>query len=152
MAYSESAFWLMAVAVTLSSVAMMIAARAWLGVYRAIRRMEEQVTPLIPQVAELLAEARKVLEDARKELGEISTARADLTGRLQAQTQRLEIVLDSSLTNIQEVVNAVHGGVVRPIREVTGWLSAIRATINALLRGQQASPEKATSDEEIFIG
>src|ERR1035437_4644109 len=102
----------MAIAVLISSVALLLAALASLGTFFAVRKLESQISPLVPQIAEFLVNSRAaldealkqfretgekthaVLDDLRAEISGFSTARADITNRVQAQLQRVELVLD----------------------------------------------------------
>jgi ABC-type transporter Mla subunit MlaD len=170
LASSETTFILMAIAVLISSIALLLSAFASVGTYLAVRKMQSQVSPLVPQVTEFLVnshaaldEALKqfretgdktqaVLTDVRAEVASFSAARTDITDRLQAQVQRIELVLDDSLVNIQEIVSAVHGGVIKPIREVTGLVSGVRTAVRSFFSRRRPSVAQATQDEEIFIG
>ena len=160
----------MAIAVLISSVALLISALAAVGTYLAVRRLESQVSPLVPQVTEFLLNSRAaldealkqfretgekthaVLDDLRTEVSGFAEARKEITDRVQAQIQRIELVLDDSLTDIQEVVSVVHGGVIKPIREVTGILAGVRIAMRSFFSGRRPSVAQATQDEETFIG
>ncbi len=170
MASSDTTFLLMAIAVLISSVALLLSALATLGTYRAVRRLESQIAPLLPQAAEFLQNSRQaldealiqfratgnktqaVLDDVRTEIAHISEARADLAGRLQAQMQRVELVLDDAIAGVQTIVNTMQGGVIRPLREVSGILAGVRMAVRVFLHIQRPSVAQATPDEEAFIG
>ena len=170
MASSDTTFLLMAIAVLISSVALLLSALATLGTYRAVRRLESQIAPLVPQAAEFLQNSRQaldealkqfrvtgektqaVLDDVRAEVAHIAEARADLAGRLQAQMQRVELVLDDSIAAVQTIMNTMQGGVIRPLREVSGILAGVRTAVRVFLRIQRPSVADATHDDEAFIG
>lgn len=160
----------MAVAVLISSIALLFSAFASVGTYLAVRKIQSQVSPLVPQVTEFLLNSREALEEALKQFHEtgkktqavledvhaeiagFSEARVALTNRLQAQVQRVELVLDDSLANIQEIVSVVHGGVIKPIREVNGLVAGVRTAVRSFFVGRRPSVAQATQDEETFIG
>lgn len=160
----------MAIAVLISSVALLISALAAVGTYLAVRKLESQVSPLVPQMTEFLLNSRTaldealkqfretgekthaVLDDLRTEVAGFAAARKEITDRVQAQIQRIELVLDGSLTDIQEVVSVVHGGVIKPIREVTGILAGVRIAMRSFFGGHRPTVAQATQDEETFIG
>jgi len=170
LASSETTFLLMAIAVLISSVALLISALASYGTYRAVRRLESEIMPVIPPIHEFLQNSRRVLEEAlkqfrengdkaqavlsdvRNEIAHIAEARADIAGRLQAQMQRVELVLDDSIASVQTIVNGVQGGVIKPLREVSGVLAGVRTAIRVFLRMQRPSVAEATPDDETFIG
>ena len=170
MASSETTFLLMAIAVLISSVALAASAMAALGSYRAVRRLESKITPLIPDLKEFLVNSRQTLDEAMKqfratgdktqamltdvrtEIANLAEARADIVGRVQAQMQRVEMVLDDATSAFETVVNTMQGGVVKPLREVGGILSGVRTAIRVFLHKQRPSVADATQDEESFIG
>ena len=170
MASSDTTFLLVAIGVLLSGVALFIHAMAAFGTFRAVRRLESEITPLVPKVTEFLQNSRTVLDevlkqfrengekaqviltDVRAEIAHISEVRADLAGRLQAQMQRVEMVLDDSVSSVQTIVNTMQGGVVRPLREVSGILAGIRTAIRVFLRIQRPSVAEATPEDASFIG
>lgn len=173
---SESAFLLMAIAVAVSSIALLMNALASVGLYRAVRKMETQIRPLIPQASKTLEQAQKTLEQAQKtfehslvqidelslkahgvldnskqQLESFAATRDEFTGRLRVQTERLELVLDDTLSRVHDVVSVFHSGVMTPVREVSGILSGIRTAFQTLLRNRRPSVDRATHDEEMFI-
>lgn len=166
---SETATVLMALAVAISSIALLICAVASLGLYRAIRRLEQQVTPLIPkaaatldkaqstlaqalnQIEDLSARARGVLDSSQQQLDALAEARGEITQRLRAQAERLELVLDDTISRLQDVVGVVHSGVMTPVREVAGVLTGIRTAFQTFIRNRRPSVDRATHDEEMFI-
>jgi hypothetical protein len=160
----------MAIAVLISSVALLCSALALVGIYLAVRRLESKVSPLVPQASEFLVNTRATMDEALKQLHEtgektqavltdlraevagFSEARTDITNHVQAQIQRIELVLDDSLADIQEVVSVVHSGVIKPIREVNGLVTGVRTAFRSFFGGRRPSVAQATQDEEIFIG
>ena len=170
MASSETTFLLMAIAVLISSVALLISALATYGTYRALRRLEARIEPVVPQVQEFLQNSRRVLDEAlkqfhdngekaqavlsdvRAEIAQIAEARADITGRLQVQMQRVELVLDDSIASVQTIVNTMQGGVIRPLREVSGILAGVRTAVRVFLHMQRPSVAEATPEDATFIG
>ena len=167
---SETTFLLMAIAVLISSVALLASALASVGTYRAIRRLEGHIAPLVPQTQELLASSKRTLDEARKQLREsgdkvqtvlddvhaevqrFAETRADITLQVQSQVQRLGLILDDSLSQVREVVTVLHDGVLRPVREVNGMFAGVATAVRSFMRGKRPTPDKAAQDEEIFIG
>jgi methyl-accepting chemotaxis protein len=169
MATSETTFLLMAIAVAVSSVSLLMSAFASVGLFRAVKRIEEKIEPLIPEAMSTLKEARAtiaetssqvrdisersraVLEETQAQLGHFNAARHEVTERLRIQAERAELVLEDSLSRVQEVVQTLHSGVMRPVREVTGVMTGIRTAVSAYLGGRRPSVAQATHDEEMFI-
>lgn len=166
---TNGTFLLMAIAVAIAALALLIQAIAALGMFRAVKRLEKQVEPLIPEAMTVLKDARAAVKDVTEdvrgvtgqmremitefqdEIHEINAAREDFTSRLKAQAERAELVIDDTMTRVQEVVHTFHSGVLRPVREVNGVVSGIRAAFQTFVRGRRPSVAQATADEEMFI-
>lgn len=169
MAQSETTFLLMAIAVAISALSLLMSAVASLGLFRAVKRLEEKVEPLIPQamatlkqaeetltvtvtqVRELSDRAQAVLDASQQQIGHFNQAREEMTERFRIQAERAELVLEDTLSRVQEVVHTLHSGVLRPVREVTGVMTGIRTAFHAYLSGRRPSVAQATHDEEMFI-
>jgi hypothetical protein len=166
---SDAAFVLLAIAVAVSSLALLATALSAVGVYRTVRRLERDVEPLIPQVTqtlqiaeqtltetvtqvrELSVKAHNVLDATQTQLNALDEARTEISTRFRIQAERAELVLDDTLSRLQEVVGVIHSGVMRPVREVTGILAGIRTAFHTFLQNRRPSVAQATQDEEMFI-
>ncbi|MBI5280067.1 MAG: hypothetical protein HY858_00190 [Candidatus Solibacter usitatus] len=165
----ETALYLMAGAVTVSSAALLGIAMASLGTYRRVKQLQEDVSPLIPRAGETLEQAqrtltsiasdvrdttdraRAVLELAQEQLTQIDSARVELGTHLKVQAERVELVLDDILSRVQEVVGVVHGTVLKPVREVSGMVAGVKAAVQTFMMGRRPTVDRATHDEEMFI-
>ena len=56
-----------------------------------------------------------------------------------------------TVEKVQETTAAVQHTILKPVREVNGVVSGVRAAISVLARGNRASVDHATHDEEMFI-
>lgn len=155
--------------VAVSAVAMVLQLATLYAVYRSVKGLQEKISPLIPRTQAVLESAERTIEQSRKSIAEISAkvnhvmdvtktqmskvedTVSEVSSRLKVQMERAEMVLDDSMGRMQETVAAVHTGVIKPIREISGVASGIRAAVNHLLRGGRPSVAQATSDEEMFI-
>ncbi|MCL4793715.1 MAG: DUF1484 domain-containing protein [Bryobacteraceae bacterium] len=169
MASSETTFLLMAIAVAVSSVSLLMSAFASIAMFRAVKRIEDTIAPLVPEAMSTLKEARAtiaetssrvreigersraVLEETQAQLSHFDAARQEVTERLRIQAERAELVLEDSLSRVQELVNTLHSGVMRPVREVSGVMSGIRTAFSTYLSGRRPSVAQATHDDEMFI-
>ena len=166
---SEGTFLLMAIAALVSAVALLMNAIASIGAFRAIRRLERKVEPLIPEAMSALQEARAAIQDVtadvrgvtgqmremitelQDQVKEIGVARDEFTTRFKVQAERAELILDDTITRVQDVAHFLQSSVMRPVREVNGVVSGIRAALQTFVRGRRPSVAQATSDEEMFI-
>jgi len=161
-------FWI-ALGAMLAGLGLVVQGLSAFGLYRKVKKLQEQIGPLIPQAQAALEDARVTMKVTREKLEEISQkastaldlvnrqlvafdqTRGEFTERLRAQTERLELVLDDSLSRVQDVVGTFHRGVMKPVREVGGLLAGVRAGVETFLRGRRPSVAEATHDDELFI-
>lgn len=167
---------LVAAGVFLAALGLIIQALAAYATYRAVKALQEKVEPVIPRVHEtldttsqMLAQATRTFEETRHHLTEISTktneilglannqleafneVREDVTHRVRAQAERIELVLDDTLSRFQNVTHTVHRGVMAPAREVSGVMAGIKAGLQSLRRGSRPSVAEATNEDGMFI-
>jgi hypothetical protein len=161
-------FWI-AAAVVVSAIALVLQALSALGMYRSVKQLRAEIQPLIPQVRETLTQAQKTLtvsldriqdlsqkastalDQTNEQLSALNEARADMTLRVRAQMERVELMLDDSMHKVQDVVSTLHNGVIRPVREVSGLAAGVKAAVQTFVRGQRPSVAQATQDDEMFI-
>jgi hypothetical protein len=111
---------------------------------RTVERTEKQLTTIG-------ASSTSILEITKQQLVKVDELLSDASIRAKVQMERAEMVLDDTMTRVQETVGIVQRGVLRPVREVHGILTGIRTTIAYLGRASRSTVERATSDEEMFI-
>lgn len=143
--------WSIAIFVALAAISMIVQAVMTVGMYRAVRSLQAQVTPLIPQAQETLVSARDILTSAKEQLIEVEAVVTDASSRARRQLERTELVVEDTVTRVQETVSALQGTVMRPIREVNGLAAGVKAGVKTFLRGQRPNVDRVTLDEEMFI-
>ena len=167
---SEDVFrWVIAAGIALSSVMTLITAVVVLGVYRTSKRMEERVGPVLEKAGPILDTARSIVDDARPKIEDIIDKAAEMTvlardqvARLDAlvtetaerarlQIDRVDILVTDTVDRVQETTMAVQSTILKPVREINGLVSGVRAAISALAQRNRASVDHATQDEEMFI-
>lgn len=152
-----------------SWVTTLVIAVAMLWIYRSSRRMEEKVGLLLDKASPVLDSARSLVDDARPKIQEVIVRAAEITtlardqmARLDAlvtetsdsvrvQIERIDMVVGDAVNRVQETTAAVQGTILKPVREVNGLISGVRAALSTLARGNRASVDHATQDEEMFI-
>jgi hypothetical protein len=88
---------------------------------------------------------------AKRQMVVVEDVVGDAVGRAKVQMDRAELVLDDTLSRAHETVATLHNGVMRPLREINGLAAGLRAAFAALAQGSRPTPDRATSDEEMFI-
>lgn len=156
-------------AVIISGIALLMNALASIGIYRSVRKLQQDVAPLIPEVKATLLQAqttlaqtahdvrevtdraREVMISAQAQLDYFDQAKVEMANHLKVQSERVELVIDDVLSRVQEVVGVIHGTVLRPVREVSGIVSGVKAAVQTFLLGRRPTVDRATHDDEMFI-
>ncbi len=160
---------LLTVFVALAAMAMLIQAGMLLGLFLVARKLQQVVMPIIPEIEAIVGTTRRtvdrvekhvekigatsgaILDVTKQQLVKVDELLTDAAARAKVQMERAEMVLDDSMTRVQQTVSYVQSGVVRPVREVYGVFAGIRTTLAHLGRGGRPTVDHATSDEEMFI-
>ncbi|HEY7333341.1 MAG TPA: hypothetical protein VH639_00560 [Bryobacteraceae bacterium] len=160
---------ILAVFTGVAAIALIIQAAVMVGLYKTSRSMREKVemwTPKIhalmdsslaaieenkAKIGEITAKTSQILDSASRQVKVVENLLADFSGRAHNQLDRAELVLDDAMGRVQQTVSLVHGGILKPIREINGMAAGIRAAIQYFARGRRPSPDRATVDEEMFI-
>jgi ABC-type transporter Mla subunit MlaD len=161
--------YVMTAFVIISAIALCIQAGMLAAMYRTTRALQQKIDPLVPKVESLVDRATSTVEQSGKQITEITTRANDILDstkrqlaiveelvgdaavRAKVQMERVELVLDDTLSRAHETVSVVHDGIMRPLREVNGIAAGVRAALNSLARGNRPTVDQATSDEEMFI-
>lgn len=167
---SEDTFrWVIAVGVGLGCLMTLVMAGAMLAIYRTSRRLEERANPLLDKTGPILDKARSIVDQAdpkirdmmdkaqemtvmaREQVQRLDALVTETTERARLQIDRIEVVVDDTVSRVQETTHAVQSTILKPVREVNGVVSGLRAAISTLGRRNRASVDHATQDEEMFI-
>jgi len=156
-------------AVVVSAVAIVLQALVLFAVYRQTKHIGEQLNLLVPkvestlesaqltleqsrkQIAEVTAKANTILDTAQKQLVRIDGVLEEVTVRAKVQLDRVELVLGDTIERVHGTIAAIHSGILRPLREVAGIATGIRAAVAHLLKGGRPNVAQATQDDELFI-
>lgn len=160
---------LLVVFVALAAVALLGQAIALIGLLFIARDIRNKTMALWPQVESIVAVSKRsadriethiarigatsvaILDATKQQLVKVDELLSDASTRARVQMERAEMVLDDTMTRVQETVSIVQRGVLRPVREVHGILSGVRTAIAHIGRGGRPTVDHATSDEEMFI-
>ena len=166
---SESMVTVMTVAVAISAVAMVAMAVMVFGIFKAIGALRDHLSVFIPKAEALVNSANQTLTDNQHQIKEITTRAAsvldttqrnivrvdavveDASARAKVQLERLELIMDDTVGRVHNTVVALNNAVLKPMREVTGVASGVKAAVQHLVRSNRPTPAQATSDEEMFI-
>ena len=157
------------VAVCLASLSMIIQAGIVFGIFRTIKAVQEKVNHITDRALPILETTRRMLDEARPKIDELTSTALEVaaiakaqvvridellieaTDRARLQIARFDGMLGDTVDRVQETTAAVQSTLMRPVREVNGVLTGVRAALSVLTRGNRASVDHATQDEEMFI-
>jgi hypothetical protein len=167
---SEGAFrWIIAAGVLLCCAMSIASAYAMLAMFRITKRLEGKVVPVADKVGPALDSARALLEDvkpkihdmvvradeitvsARDQVAKLDMLVTDVTENARLQMERIDVVVSDTVNRVQETTAAVQSTILKPVREINGVVSGLRAGLSALSKRNRASVDHATADEEMFI-
>lgn len=168
---NQTLLWVMAGFVIIAALSMLFQMVAMIGLYRQVKTMQEKVMPLIPRAESLLEHARatietshaeikqisakthQILDSAKEQLARVEEVVTDASARAKVQLEKAEMVLDDTMNRVHETVAVLHGGVMKPLREINGLVTGVRAGFGTLFSGNSKRPSiaQATQDEEMFI-
>ena len=159
---------IMAGAVSVSAIALVIQACLLFGTFKATQTLRDRVVTILPKVEALLdtsraavdegragiAEIREksnlILDSGQKQMQALQGVLADAQERSRRQFEHMELLVNDTLSRVEDTVALVHKGVLKPIRGINGLAAGLSAAIQFMLRGRP-NPNRVTVDEEMFI-
>jgi hypothetical protein len=168
---SEEAFrWVVAGGVIVAVLCLAIQAVAVIMMLKLARATQAKIMPLVDRATPILDSAHRILEETRPRIGEFSSECLLIAKQVREQVARISALIketsdrakirvaqidqtvDSTVEKVENMGLAVKGAVLRPVREVSGIVSAMRAAILTFAQGgRRSSVDHATQDEEMFI-
>jgi len=160
---------LLVIFVAIAAIAVLGQTVALIGLLLVARDIRRRTLALWPQLEEIVTVSKRsvdrvethitrigaasvaILDVTKQQLDRVDELLSDASTRARVQMERAEMVLDDTMTRVQETVAIVQRGVLRPVREVHGILSGFRTALAHLGRGGRPTVDHATSDEEMFI-
>lgn len=157
------------VLVAILAIAFVAQCAATIGIMLVARDIRTKLLGVWPEIEALIGTARRsvdraekhiasigasgvaILEVTKQQLAKVDELLTDASARAKVQMDRAEMVMDDTMTKVQETVTVVQRGVLRPVREVHGILAGVRMAIAHLGRGSRPTVDHATADEEMFI-
>ncbi len=118
-----------------------------MGIMDVSKRSLDKVEGHIDRIGK---QSSSILDVTKQQLTKVDDLLTDASTRAKVQMERAEMVMDDTMTRVQQTVSIVQSGVIRPVREVQGVLAGIRTTISHLGK-PRPTVDHATSDEEMFI-
>lgn len=161
--------WVIASGVSLAALSMIVQAFVVFRIFRVSETVSGRVTalsdkaePVIdsakrlvdenrPKIANMAAQAEEIVSTARTQVARMDELITETTERAKIRIERIDTVLEDTIDRVQETTAAVQTTILKPVREVNGVISGVRAAVSTLGRKSRASVDSATQDEEMFI-
>lgn len=161
--------WVVAGAVALATLCILVQAIVMIALFSTMKKMQARVNLLIdrtepllesvktlvndlsPRIKQIAQESAETVKLAREQVERIRDLVKDVADRTKVQVARIDGAVDETMEQVQHAGTAVKGAVMRPLREVTGIVSGLRAAVGVYTQGRRASVDHATQDEEMFI-
>lgn len=140
----------------------------WLTVRKATRSFNEQIedlrssiTPIVDQTRELVTFVKPRIEELVEQFGtlaqnlqaqtaDVQQSAQDILNRLQRQVIRIDAMCTSVLDTVDRAGSFVADTVSKPVRQLSGILSSVRAVVESLRNGNQ-SERPVSNDKDGFI-
>ncbi len=100
---------------------------------------------------EITDKGNQMMDIGKAQLVKLDAVITDAKDRALNQMERAEMVVDDTVMRVHQSVNAVHSGIMKPIREVQGVATGVRAAVSVFMRGGRPSVAQVTQDDEMFI-
>ncbi len=165
---------LLTIFIILAAAAIVLQAFAMLGIYLAIRRLQEDVSslrtqvmqrldPLTQSVTDLVADSREPLRTVMSNLAEVSrvvregTSNVDVVldevlDKCRLQVIRIDQTIADVLAKVENTTTTVQRNIVGPISEVSAVLKGVQAGMEFFLsRRRTGRAREVPQDEQMFI-
>jgi hypothetical protein len=114
---------------------------------------------LLLRTARLAKQAAEAADEIRRDLRPL-IAKAHLivddagraTSLALAQVERIDRVLTVTAERVDEVVGAVHGAIVDPLKQGAVWLGVLRAAMSFFGRGRTSERSNREDEDALFVG
>lgn len=100
----------------------------------------------------MAAKADEIMDLGKAQLLKIDVVMTDASDRAKVQLEHAELIVNDTISKVNQSVTSVHSGILKPVREVQGITAGVRAAMHHLMRGGRPSVADATHDDEMFIG
>ena len=167
---SEETFrWIVAGGVLIAALCIMVQAAIVIALFSVVKKVQAKTNDVIERTEPIVDSVRAIVSDLRPKIALVSSdvvdaakigkqqaeRIADLVGdfseRAKLQVARIDSKVDDTVDQVQSATDAAREVFLKPVREVDGIFSGIRAAMSVYTRPRKSSVDHATQDEEMFI-
>lgn len=166
---------LMLIFVALTTIAIVFQAGLLFALYKAVERSSERMENIANRLEQkatpVLAVARTILDDAQPKISEITSnltqttaivrahaaevaeTTGEILNRARMQAARLDEMISSTASKVEETTDFLQHSVVSPVRRVHAIFHAVNVGLGFLrrARGENKQRNAAQDEEEMFI-
>ena len=117
---------------------------------KASNNLMETVEDMTPRLRAITVNVHTISERLRDQVDHIDTVVTDVTGKTRRQVSRIDTVVTDTLDAIAHGTRVVQDNVMAPLRQVGGWMTAIRAGMDMFRTGERRSRRDSRSDEDFI--
>jgi hypothetical protein len=167
---SEDLFrWAVAGGVFIAAFSLVVQAAVIFVLYQSIRKLQLKVNSLIdhadpiilsvrsmvddlkPKISSVTSDAVDIVKIGKEQAGRVGELVQDFSQRAKIQVARIDSAVDDTVDQVQSATLATKEVLMKPVRELDGIFSGIRAALSVYARPGRSSVDHATQDEEMFI-
>ena len=155
--------------VFIAALCLLVQAVIVLLIFKTIKKLQVKVNGLIEKSEPIVDTVRGVVEDIRPKINTVTTDAVeivrigkeqvirvgdlvrDFSERAKVQVARIDGAVDDTVDQVQTATAATKEVLLKPVRELDGIFSGIRAALSVYARSGKSSVDHATQDEEMFI-
>jgi methyl-accepting chemotaxis protein len=115
-------------------------------------KVTEAFQDITPRLRSTAANIEAATEKLRSQVGHIDSVVGDVTGKTRRQVDRIDNMVTDTLDAIAHGTRVVQDNVMAPLRQVGGWMSAIKAGMD-LFRPSERRGRRSSSyrNDEDFV-
>lgn len=115
-----------------------------------VAQLMESVHDITPRLRATVANVHIASERLRDQVDHIDSVVGDVTGKTHRQVSRIDNMVTDTLDAIAHGTRVVQDNVMAPLRQVGGWMSAIRAGMDILRPGDRRPRRSHSRSDEDF--
>ncbi|MCL5005124.1 MAG: hypothetical protein M1404_01210 [Acidobacteria bacterium] len=165
---------LLTIFIIITAAAVVLQALAMFGIYKAVRRIQGEITgirsdvkerlePIIQSVREIVNDSRDPVRTVVSNLAEVSRVLRERTNsvdsvldefldKVRLQMARIDQTITDVLEKVEKTTTTVQRNIVAPVTEVSALLKGLQAGIDFLLSRRRAGQtSEVPQDEQMFI-
>lgn len=106
---------------------------------------------ITPRLRSTAANIEAATDKLRSQVGHIDTVVGEMTGKTRRQVSRIDNMITDTLDAIAHGTRVVQDNVMTPLRQVGGWMSAIRAGMDMFRPSERRGHKSRHRTDEDFV-